>query len=283
VSYFLYASKNLRHNYLLLAVCWWLLFLLPAILRTSDEYESVFLEHRLYFPLIGFLLLWLETDLLKKFNWSSVKSKIIAGAIVLMFSALTFINSKNYKDEFSYWSRAVSTSPDASFAHRSLGTSYFTSGKTAEAEKEYLLAMQLNPALKEVRNNLGRIYLNNGSIEKAATLFNEELKINPESAVTYYNLALLQLNQKKLQEAENLIRKSLSFDPEYLDAQNDLCVILAMQKRYEEAIQMCIQILEKHPDYASARQNLLLIFKSWADPEKTSYYKKVLQQKGIAI
>lgn len=282
-GYLLYVSKLIRFNYLLLAVSWWLIFLLPAILRTTDEYESVFLEHRLYFPFIGFLLLWVETDFIKKINWSSPYTKISAAAILILFSALTFINCKNYQNELSYWSRAVATSPDASFAYRGLGTSYYTSGKTPDAEKAYLMAMQLNPNLKDVRNNLGRIYMNNGNPQKAALLFREELKINPASAVTYYNLALLQLDQKKLPEAESLIRKSLSLKPDYLDAQNDLCVILAMQKRYEEAATLCIQVLVQHPDYASARQNLILIFKSWNDSEKVQQYKDMLQQKGIRL
>lgn len=281
--FFLFTSKNIRLEYLLLAAAWWLLFMLPAIVPTTDEYESVFLEHRLYFPLIGFLLLWLETDLVKKLKWSSISTYVIAGAILLTFSVFTFFNSNYYKDEFSYWSRAVTTSPDASFAHRGLGTSYFTAGNSAAAEKEYLAAIALNPNLQEVHNNLGRIYLNNGNNQKAAILFQEELKINPASAVTYYNLSQLALRRNDLPEAEKLIRKSLALAPAYLDAQNDLCVILAMQKKYEIATQLCIQLLEQHPGYESARQNIELIFKSWNDPEKVGYYKNILKQKGIVL
>lgn len=283
LGFFLFTSKNIRLQFLQLAAGWWLLFLLPALVRTTDEYESVFLEHRIYFPLIGFLLLWLETDLVKKIKWTSITTKAFAGAFLLIYSTLTFVNSKNYKDEFSYWSRAVETSPDASFAHRGLGTNYFSEGNSAAAEKEYVTAIQLNPDLKEVRNNLGRLYLNNGNTEKAAALFHEELQINPGSAVTYYNLSLVSLRQKELPQAENLIRKSLSLDPVNLDAQNDLCVILAMQKRYEEATQLCIQLLEQYPDYASARQNLVLIFRSWNDPEKTGHYQNILKEKGIVL
>ncbi|HUM45730.1 MAG TPA: tetratricopeptide repeat protein [Chitinophagales bacterium] len=283
LSYFLITSKKRRENYVLLGSCWLFLFLFPAILRTSSDYESVFLEHRLYFPLIGFMLLWVETDLVKKFKWESDISKIISGFIILLFAFLTYTNSKNYKDEFSYWSKAVASSPNASFAHRGLGTSYLTSGKNAEAEKEYQTALQLNPDLKEVRNNLGRIYLNTGQTEKAEKLFNDELSINPDNAVAWYNLALLRLDQKNIPQAETLIRKSLSIDPSYLDAQNDLCVVLAMQKKYDEATQLCIRILDDHPSYESAKKNLSLIFNSWNDSGKVDYYRKVLAQKGIVI
>ena len=283
LMYLLSVSKNLRKNYVLLSVGWLFLFLLPAILRTSADYESVFLEHRLYFPMAGFLILCMETDLVKNISMDKPVSKIIVAGIIVLFAFLNIRHSNHFKDEYSYWFNAVSTSPNSSFAHKGLGTSYLTSGNSTNAIKEYETAIQLNPALKEVRNNLGRIYLNNGQLEKAGHLFDEELSINPSNAVCYYNLALLRLKQNSVKEAEVLIRKSIALDPEYRDAQNDLCVILAMQKKYEEAVQLCINILKQDPAYESAKSNLRLIFVAWKDAEKISYYNNVLITMGITI
>lgn len=283
LMYLLYVSKNLRKNYILLSVCWLFLFLLPAILRTSADYESVFLEHRLYFPMVGFLMLCMETDLVKNISTDKPVSKIIIAGIIVLFAILNIRHSNHFKDEYSYWFSAVSTSPNSSFAHKGLGTSYLTSGNSTNAIKEYETAIQLNPALKEVRNNLGRIYLNNGQLEKAGHLFDEELSINPSNAVCYYNLALLRLKQNSVKEAEVLIRKSIALDPDYRDAQNDLCVILAMQKKYEEAVQLCIYILKQDPDYESAKSNLRLIFEAWKDAAKISYYNNELKTMGITI
>jgi Flp pilus assembly protein TadD len=283
LMYLLYVSKNLRKNYILLSVCWLFHFLLPAILRTSADYESVFLEHRLYFPMVGFLMLCMETDLVKNISTDKPVSKIIIAGIIVLFAILNIRHSNHFKDEYSYWFSAVSTSPNSSFAHKGLGTSYLTSGNSTNAIKEYETAIQLNPALKEVRNNLGRIYLNNGQLEKAGHLFDEELSINPSNAVCYYNLALLRLKQNSVKEAEVLIRKSIALDPDYRDAQNDLCVILAMQKKYEEAVQLCIYILKQDPAYESAKSNLRLIFVAWKDAAKISYYNNELKTMGITI
>ena len=283
LMYLLSVSKNLRKNYVLLSVGWLILFLLPAILRTSADYESVFLEHRLYFPMAGFLILCMETDFVKNISMDKPLSKIIIAGIIVLFAFLNIRHSNHFKDEYSYWFSAVSTSPNSSFAHKGLGTSYLTSGNSTNAIKEYETAIQLNPALKEVRNNLGRIYLNNGQLEKAGHLFDEELSINPSNAVCYYNQALLRLKQNSVQEAEVLIRKSIALDPEYRDAQNDLCVILAMQKKYEEAVQLCIYILKQDPAYESAKNNLRLIFAAWKDAAKISYYNNELKAMGITI
>lgn len=279
----LYVSKKRRKNYAVFSVCWLLLFLLPAILRTSADYESVFLEHRLYFPMAGFLLLCMETDLAKKFSLENHISKIIVAGIFALFVFLNLRHSVHYKDEYSYWFNAVSTSPNSSFAHKGLGTGYLASGNSTDAIKEYETALHLNPEIKEVRNNLGRIYLNNGQLEKANRLFNEELSINPSNAVCYYNLALLRLKQHNVEEAEVLIRKSIALDSEYRDAQNDLCVILAMQKKYEEAVNLCITILRQDPEYENSKSNLRLIFEAWKDTEKVTYYNQVLKGMGVAI
>jgi tetratricopeptide (TPR) repeat protein len=279
--YFLIRSKNIRRNYLLLGVSWFILFLIPAIIRTSSDYESVFLEHRIYFPLIGFILLCLETDLVKKLQVKNAISWTAVAALFTLFIILSFNHSSHYKNELSYWSRAISTSPHASFAHRGFGTSLMAQGKSSDAEKEYLQALELNPDLKEVRNNLGRIYLNEGQNEKAEQKFNEEIKINPANAVAYYNLGLLRLSEKKVADAESMMRRSLQLDPDYLDAQNDLCVILATGKKYDEAVQLCIHILESNPSYESARKNLSLIFSAWQNEEKINYYNKILKEKGL--
>lgn len=267
----------------MLGTCWMLLFLIPAILRTSSDYESVFLEHRLYFPLIGFIFLLAETDAVK--NIRIEKPAVIITFLVLsmFFLFLNTNQAKHYKDEHSYWLKAVSSSPNSSFAHKGLGTSYLATGKSTEAEKEYMAALRLNPDLKDVRNNLGRIYLNLGQPDKAEMLLREEVKINPGNAVAYYNLALIRLNNKNISEAESLIRKSLTLDRNLRDAQNDLCVILAMQARYEEAVQLCIEILKEDTTYESAKKNLVLIFNSWDEPDKIKHYQAIILSLGISL
>jgi Tfp pilus assembly protein PilF len=283
ICFLLIRSKNIRKEYVVFGACWLMLFLLPALLRTASDYESVFLEHRAYFPLIGFLLLCMETDLVKNNPAERPVFKIALGYVLVLFAVINFNHAKDYKDEYSYWSSAVSSSPDASFAHRALGTYFQSKGQNADAQQEYQAALVLNPDLKEVRNNSRTYFLNAGQYEEAEKLFNDELKINPDNAVTLYNLGLVRLNQKKLSEAESLIRKSLTLDPNYLDAQNDLCVVLAMEQKYEEAIKLCIAILESHPEYESAKKNVALIFSAWKDEARVKYYSEVLREKGILV
>jgi len=59
-------TKNIRH--VIFGILWMLIFLAPSLLRTSNTIETLFLEHRLYFPIIGFIIIWGETDFIKKFQ-----------------------------------------------------------------------------------------------------------------------------------------------------------------------------------------------------------------------
>jgi Tfp pilus assembly protein PilF len=281
--YFLFSSKEKRTRYMWLGIAWLGLFLIPAILRTADDYESVFLEHRLYFPLMGFLLLCLETDLLKHAHFEKALPAISASLIALVLIVLTYCNSRNYADEFNYWSRTVNTSPHASFAHRSMGTYWLAHHNPTDAMKEYEEALNLNPGLKDVRNNIGKLYMDEGQFEKAAQYLNEEVKLHTDNAMAYYNLGLLRLKEKNITEAETMLKKSIALDPSYRDSQNDLCVVLAMQKKYDEAVMLCMKLLQQYPDYASARKNLSLIFADWKDQGKVNYYRKLLNEKGISL
>ncbi|MBX7139705.1 MAG: tetratricopeptide repeat protein [Chitinophagales bacterium] len=274
-------TKNKTRLLLLLACTWWVVFLLPAILRISVNYESVFPEHRLYFPLIGFLLLWAQTDAVKKGITAPGISFITIPIIVVLFSIFTFIHRPEYMNEEKYWTSAVTHSPGSSFARRALGNYYVSKGLFPDAQLQYATALMLNPELPEVRNNLGRLALNRAEFEIAEKYFRQEIARYPNSFTAYYNLGLVKMNQKQFDSAEFYVRKSISINPGYFDSKNDLSVILAMEGRFEEALLQSIALLEENPEYYPAKKNVKLILNVWNDPEKVSYYRDLLKQKGI--
>lgn len=276
-----YFTKGKNKMMIALASFWWILFLLPAILRTSSDYESVFLEHRIYFPLIGFLLLWAQTSVVNKSIGSESISYIVNPSLTILFGALAFFHRENYRDEEHYWSSAVQHSPDASYARRALGNYYFFMHQPEQAQLQYAMALQLNPNLPEVRNNLGRIAMNRGDFKIAEEYLKQEILLHPDSYMTYYNLGLVKMNQKVFDSAEFYVRKSILMNPDYMDSQNDLAVIMAMEGKFEDALKQSIQLLEENPDYYPAKKNLKLILSIWNDSQKVNYYQGLLRQKGI--
>jgi tetratricopeptide (TPR) repeat protein len=281
VIYFIWKTKNKNYRRIIFGILWLLIFLAPAILRTSDNIETLFLEHRLYFPMIGFMIICLETDLIKNLDFNKAKTKFIFSLVIAFFFVLAWIHREDYKDPYHFWKSAAEGSPHSSAALRGLGTYYVMNGKPDLAEKEFIECLKINPDIIEASNNLGRIYLNRGQDSIAEKFFLHEIDINPNSAMAYYNLGVVRIDQNKLPEATELISKSLSIDSNNVDAMNDLSAILAAQEKYEDALKLCISVLEKEPGYQNAKNNIPKIFILWKNPEKVAYYKKVLELKGI--
>ena len=283
IIFFIWKTKSKNYKRIIFGSLWLLVFLFPAILRTSDNIETLFLEHRLYFPMIGFIIVCLEMDIIKKINFHQAKTQIIFSLIVAFLFALAWTHREDYKDEFHFWKSAVDGSPHSSAARRGLGTYYVVNNEPEKAEKEFIECLKINPDIVETSNNLGRIYLNRGQDSIAEKLFEHEIDINPSSGMALYNLGCVKYDARKFPEAIELIRKSLKLTPENIDAENDLSAILAIQGQYEESTTLCISVLEKNPKYENARNNLKKIFLIWKDKEKVKYYQYLIQKKGIYL
>ncbi len=94
---------------------------------------------------------------------------------------------KNYSEAIKNLKQAVSINPaDAGF-HFSLGKSYFKGGMSDDAEKSFLKALELNPAINEANTYLGIICYNKGDIKKAE----EYLQKNPDSEESKKYLAII--------------------------------------------------------------------------------------------
>src|ERR1035437_8818971 len=116
-----FISKRKRRNWVWFALTWFVFFLLPTFIGTNEFRIHQFYEHRMYLPMIGFLLLIAETDIAKGFSIQKISNRIFAVAILLFFFILTFWHEKVFKDTKSFLDNAVSMAPSSSLAHRNRG------------------------------------------------------------------------------------------------------------------------------------------------------------------
>jgi protein O-mannosyl-transferase len=274
-------TKNVRH--IIFGILWMLTFLAPSILRTSDSIETLFLEHRLYFPIIGFFIIWGETDFIKKFRLNDKSSLYIFIPILILFFSTAWIHREDYKDEYNFWKSAIDGSPHSSVALRGMAAYYHNNKQPEKAEKLYIQCLQINPDITEARNNLGRIYMDRGDDTLAEKFFFEEIDVNPRSSMAFYNLGHIRFGQGKYDEAEQMMRKSLEIDSSDVVVKNDLAACLAMQAKYEEAVILCISILDEYPKYEYPKDYISKIFSVWDDKEKITFYKNLLSKKGISF
>jgi Tfp pilus assembly protein PilF len=227
-------TKNRRYGFILFGVSWVVLFLLPSLVFSDpSRFIGVALyEHRVYLPLIGFIILLMETDLIRNNIDIKKKGLVLGVLIIIAFSAMTFIHCRDFKNRLNFWESAVRTSPHHPLAHRNLGAMYYLEGNVDKAEPEYRKALELNPYEPMAHNNLGLIYMNKNRFKEAEQEFIKELKINPFYDNAYFNYGLLCARQGRWGQAAALWKRTLEINPDHIYAYNYLAVYYYGQKEY---------------------------------------------------
>lgn len=231
-SVVIFMSKGKRKNWIWFAVIWFAVFLLPTFIKTSEFRVQQFYEHRMYLPMVGFLLFIAE---LKPLSYLPKGEKIArsislplgglgwaAIAILLFFFVISFRHEKTFSGTKIFLDNAVATSPSSSLAHRNLGI-YFQDmdEKTGHKDKtflekaadEYKKSLELNPHEKDLHNNLGVIYDRWGKKDLAEKEYLAETKLNPGNSQAWHNLGVICSERNENEKAETYFKKAIEIHP----------------------------------------------------------------------
>jgi Flp pilus assembly protein TadD len=279
-----YKSKDKRIDYIAFGFCWFIFFLLPTFaVKASSPGNNFQHEHRLYVPMIGFFILFMETEIMRKLNFKNKGTLFICASIIIVLSLLGFNYSKRFKNTFNFWENAAANSPRSSAAQKGLGNAYFRAGKFDKAKAQFLKTIHLNPNETIAHNNLGLIYMNNNLLKEAEGEFKKEIAINPQFDKAYFNLGLVYSKQGNIQEAKTLWKKTLSINPDNFDASNNLARIYYREGRTKEAKNMWENILRVNPDYLNAYKNLVNYYYDQKDFPTAIYYVNELRKRAVEI
>jgi hypothetical protein len=207
----IFFSRQRRNDYVWFGVFWFLFFfLVPFILSDGSAY----LSHRMYLPLIGFLIILSEIDWLKNLDWQSKRVWVITTILLILLASMTYRNSLNFKDPLSFWQRAVEDSPHSSLAHSNLGSIYSEQNNLAGALSEFSRSLELNPEQRTTHYNLGVVYLEKNNLAAAKDEFEKELKNNPNFYKAWSDLGIIYYRQGKPEEAVKYWQNSLKINPD---------------------------------------------------------------------
>jgi tetratricopeptide (TPR) repeat protein len=138
--------------------------------------------------------------------------------------------------------------------HNSLGLTYSSAGRYKEAEKEYLIAYELDSTLDPIINNLGMLYFTTKRYVEAEQLLNKDLTRHPEWPNTYSNLAAVYLLTNRQPLAETFYKKSLAIDSTHgtsLYWLSDIYMKTNRMKDAEELVTIGIRHYPKHEAFYS--------------------------------
>ncbi|MFC1595102.1 tetratricopeptide repeat protein [Patescibacteria group bacterium] len=247
ISTGLFFSKNKEWHLILFGISWFLIFLIPSFYTDDPSSISIFMEHRAYIPLIGFMIVLMEIDIIKKFELKEKKHLIPAIIILLAFSIFSIQHSLNYKNRMAFWQNAAASSPSLPKVHNGLGISYFVQGLIPQAETEYKKAIALNPNEWLVHGNLGLLYMQTGRFQKAEEEYKKEIENKPTNTGALLNLGVLYYgHMQEFGKAKEVWEKILKINPNITDAYEYLAIYYYQQENnIEQSIYHINEIIKR--------------------------------------
>jgi len=207
-------SKDARPPYVAMGSLWFAVFLLPSLVVPI----LTGMEHRLYLPLVGLFIVFLETDLIRQVDLRKRANTAVAAALVVVLATFSFQRAGAFADKMSFWESAVATSPNSALAHLNLGAAFLDQDQLVEAEREFIRVLDVNPIERMAHNNLGIVYARSGMLAEAEVEFSRELEINPSYADGYFNLGTLKMQMGDEGEAIRLWQRTVELNPQNLNA-----------------------------------------------------------------
>jgi len=297
-----------RSKFLALGWMWLVIGLLPV--SNILPLTALLAERFLYLPLVGFAI-W-AGHLLNGIKTRKV-SLIIIIFIALSMSLLSVRRNTEWQDPYKFWQTEVKCSPDSYIAHGNLGNVHYGRGENDAAEKEYRMAVELDPTYDNALSGLAIACASKQNFKEAERYANDCLFQNPNNAGALLTLGICQAAKGDNDSARILFRKSTIAEPQnekgwinlgiaftrlgqtdsaissYQKAlalrqddsrlYNDLAVLLAGNNDLAKAASLWLKALNLDPGYLDARMNLALALER-GDPLSAAEQWKIFLQKA---
>jgi len=276
---------------LFFSLLWFFVALLPVL--NIVPIGNIMAERYLYIPVIGFcimgscFIMHMSALRLKPFH---ISVWFLTSSILFGFVWQTSSRSRDWRDEFTLWSKIIAREPNSYKAHSSLGillikrgqeeegiselrtslsinpsypdahnnmgTLYEQKGMYDDAAREYRCALRLNPNLSEAHYNLGNTYLKTSNYDKAVAEYKLYLSGKGDHPIVLYNLGVAYMKQAVLDESIMAFQKSLRWNPMNADTHNNLGVIFTRKGQLSNAIREFREALKYNPAHPNALSNL---------------------------
>jgi len=152
--------------------------------------------------------------------------------------------------------QAAEIEPRNALYHNAAGAVMLNIGRSADAQVEFLKAVELDPTYSDAFHNLGSAYAEQGKWEEAIVAYRKALSQpiyrSPES--TYNNLGYAYWALDRRRDAEDAFRSALQLDPRLVPSHFWLGVLLEKEGRQAEAKAHFRAARDLEPSSALGRQ-----------------------------
>jgi tetratricopeptide (TPR) repeat protein len=255
----IFSVAVMRHSAATAFGIWWFFVTLFPVYNIIEIYNP-FAERYLYIPLFGFCLV-ISIFLGRVFNripYSrlGVLQVGVILMIVVFYSIITINRHKDWKDNYSLWTKTLEVEPNSVRAHGNLARVYLERGLIDESMREVKKAIELNPKGFKAHYNLGVVLAEQGFLIQAIDAYKKTIEINPNYKNAHFNLGNIYKAQNRLEAARQAFKKVVELDPVDIEARNNLGVIYAMQGNLDAALVEWQQVIAVDPANREVQANI---------------------------
>ncbi len=230
VIFFKKGSRRL----IMFGAAWLILFLIPPLIRSHGIAIGDVLEHRMYLPIIGLMIVFMELDFFKTGSAMVKRILPVLGVVVLaVFFVKAYLHCENFRDAKTFWEDAVRASPRSPYVRLHLGEIYYQDGRIDESFEQFSEAVKLDPfSTFDAHHYLIKIYLKKNLTVQAEKELRKTIALNSDDYWAYTLLGVLYYKSGRDKEAEALWKKSLEKNVYNFEAAKNLAVYYAEKKDF---------------------------------------------------
>ena len=170
------------------------------------------------------------------------------------------------------YKRALDLEPALADVRVNYGRFLETQGRLDEAMAQYRLAAEEKPWLAEAHYNLGTAYLQQGAFEDAEAALLHALELQPDYPRALGNLGLLYASQDQPEKARVQFDRAVAIAPNNATALSNLGTYHLNEENLEQAIELLSRAVEADPAFLDALLKLSLAHFRNDDPEQARQY-----------
>ena len=280
----------------ILGTLWFIAFLFPTFIQQNPDAHFFAFEHRLYLPLIGILIILIELIHIDRINLKANFQKYGFALILLLFFGITFSHTRTFADPYTFYRKAIFSSPKSVIAYNGYGKLLLEDKKYAEAIEAFKKSFEYKSDDIQTTGKIGEIYMKNlndpkdaivwfnktlkidsTSIEAAVSIgdaywnilhdtanaiisYTNALKIDPKNEFAPASLGVIFSGKGNTTEARNFFSKSLNANPKNLLSLKWMAISYFNEGKISEAISYLNKGYENYPNDIDVNRNLMICY-----------------------
>ncbi len=233
---------------------WLILFMIIPELWVSCFGIGYTYEHRLYIPLLGFLLILSQINTPQLISWKPI-ALLATVLIPITYFTKTFVRVDVYKNHENYSQAISEESPSMPFANEFRGDILSKSEQFEDAIPFYTKSLILDSTQSEIYLKRALAYENNSRYIDAVHDLNTSIRLNSENAQAYFNRAGVYRHLENLQMSLSDLNEAIQLDTSNSQYYNDRGLLYLNFKQFGDAIEDFSRSIQYNPSYSFAYHN----------------------------